>query len=389
MPDTVLATVILLVEDDPGDALLVQERLDDAEFAVQVRWVRTLAEAEKAMVGNPDCVLLDLGLSDAEGLEGVMSLRHRAPDVPIIVLTGMDDRMLGLAAVAAGAEDYLCKNTVDAGLLDRSIRYALERTRARRAARELLAASLHREENFRLERGLLPTPLLFDPFLSWTARCRPARGEYLLGGDFFDAIQHPDGTLRLLIGDVCGHGAEEAALGVSLRIAWRTLVLSGFPTDRILAMLQQILLVERTNGEFVTLCDLTVDPASERIRYQVAGHWPPVVWSHGQMAPLPTSQRGPPLGLGTAFWHEHNFVLGPGWTLLLYTDGLVEGRTLDSADRLGLEGLLTMLTACHPGQIDVDELISAVETQNSGPLGDDVAAVLVHHRNPAPNGCPA
>jgi serine phosphatase RsbU (regulator of sigma subunit) len=106
----------------------------------------------------------------------------------------------------------------------------------------------------------LPAPLITDKSLKLVARYRPGRDGSLLGGDFYDAAEMPDGTLHVVIGDVSGHGPDEAALGVALRIGWRSLVLAGLPTGDVLSTVEKVLLHERINHSFVTLCAITVRP---------------------------------------------------------------------------------------------------------------------------------
>ena len=92
---------VLLVEDNDGDAFLVQELLDEAVGQVELLRARTLAEAEPE-VARVDCVLLDLGLPDASGLDGLRRLAARADGVALLVLTGLADEHRGAEAVAAG-----------------------------------------------------------------------------------------------------------------------------------------------------------------------------------------------------------------------------------------------------------------------------------------------
>jgi signal transduction histidine kinase len=132
---------ILLVEDNPGDARILRELLRDGpSLAHEIVHVSRLAEArERLSIGGVDVVLLDLSLPDAHGLETVIGALQSAGDVPIIVLTGLDDEGLALRSVQAGAQDYLVKGQIETGLLTRSIRYARERMallRSERAARE-------------------------------------------------------------------------------------------------------------------------------------------------------------------------------------------------------------------------------------------------------------
>ena len=218
---------ILLVEDDDGDALLVEELLAVSGAHMDVVRAQTLADARREDLGRVDCVLLDLDLPDAQGLAALHRLKAEAPDVAVLVLTGLDDEQRGIEAVAAGAQDYLVKGQTDGQGLSRAVRYAVERRRADEARQQLELARAHAEENARLERGLLPAPLVSDPRLRLSAHYRPGRRRALLGGDFYDAVQDEAGAVHAVIGDVSGHGPDAAALGVCLRIAWRTLVLGG------------------------------------------------------------------------------------------------------------------------------------------------------------------
>ncbi len=113
----------------------------------------------------------------------------------------------------------------------------MERKRADLAQRRLVEAELLTKENSRLERGLLPVPLLHTGALEHTTRYLPGSQGALLAGDFLDTVQTPDGSVHVVVGDVCGHGPDEAALGVALRIAWRTLVLAGQTGNALLRTL--------------------------------------------------------------------------------------------------------------------------------------------------------
>jgi signal transduction histidine kinase len=129
---------ILLIEDSVPEALLLQERLS-AENAASFAFthVTTLAEALEALgSGDFDVVLLDLLLPDSWGLVTFQDVHERAPeDVPIIVLSGVEDEELAVEAVRDGAQDYLVKKRVDGYLLSRAIRYAIERKQIEEALR--------------------------------------------------------------------------------------------------------------------------------------------------------------------------------------------------------------------------------------------------------------
>jgi CheY-like chemotaxis protein len=139
---------LLLVEDNPGDARLTSSLLDAAPQAGApvLRWVQTVAQALQCLGAEPDCraVLLDLGLPDSEGLDGLLALQAAATDCPIIVLTGDGRADLGAEAVAAGAQDFLVKGAFDAERLRRCIGFAAQRhLRSRCACRGQKAVARH------------------------------------------------------------------------------------------------------------------------------------------------------------------------------------------------------------------------------------------------------
>jgi len=375
---------VLLIEDDEADALLVREYLADAGLGVSLSWQQSLAAATPELAAGPVCVLLDLGLPDSVGFEGIQHVLSLAPDAAVLVLTGASDESLGIAAVAAGAQDYLIKGQVDGTALSRCIRYAIERKRANESARKLREAAIRQAEYARLERGLLPVPILNDSSLYHSLRYQPGRDQALLGGDFYDLVELSDGTLHALIGDVCGHGPDEAALGVCLRVAWRTLVLSGHEPSRILSCLQEVLVRERHKPEvFATVVTMSIDIPTGGGLMQLAGHPPPVLLGSPPTT-LGDGRGGPPLGLFDEEWPRIPVALGPRWSLMLYTDGLIEGKGGPDRRVLGPEGLLNLINASSPGPSApgfedtlADALLKTVERLNGGPLADDVAVLIV------------
>jgi signal transduction histidine kinase/DNA-binding response OmpR family regulator len=118
---------VLLVEDNPGDARLVRETFRD-KTGVRITHTESLAGCIETLENESfDVVLLDLGLPDSNGLETVQTFVKKFPDTPLIVLTGLDDDEAGIAAVQAGAEDYLTKGLWAEQALPRAIHYAIER----------------------------------------------------------------------------------------------------------------------------------------------------------------------------------------------------------------------------------------------------------------------
>jgi serine phosphatase RsbU (regulator of sigma subunit) len=379
-----LTVSVLLVEDDEGDAVLVTEWLSEVDEPIELTRVRTLGEAiaHRAPV---DCILLDLGLPDAIGLDGVRRLQEARHDVAVVVLTGRNDSRHGALAVAAGAQDYMVKNQATGELLARTIRYAVQRQRSETVESELLEERIRASENTRLERGLLPQPLYRDATLTVTSRYRSGGQRLLLGGDFFDVVEDTKGSLHIVIGDVAGHGPDQAALGVALRIAWRTLVFTGQSDQTVLPILSEMLDHERHDPIiFATMCTIIVAPDRRSASMYLAGHPAPLLRTDGVWSSLP-QRGGPALGLiPNAAWSPVAVPLPEDWELLLYTDGAIEGRVPGTGERLGVDGLARLVTeAPAPTPKDLlQALVTRVTDLNGGPLTDDLALLHVGRTGP-------
>ena len=141
---------VLLVEDDRTDAYLIQELLSEAGVRLDVRHADKISSALECLEEERfDVILTDLGLPDSQGFETFCKVHDRAPDTPIIVLTGLVDEEFAMNAVQKGAQDYLVKGRVDAVSLSKSIRYSIERHKllAERECRLKEIAKLERERN--------------------------------------------------------------------------------------------------------------------------------------------------------------------------------------------------------------------------------------------------
>ena len=379
---------LLLVEDDRGDALLVEELIADVNADIRVQWAQSMAEAERALDENlPDCVLLDLNLPDANGISALDRITKRHDNVPVVVLTGLNDEPFGVSALASGAQDYLVKGRVEPETLRRALMYAIERKRHELTALDLRASQLRASENSRLVRGLLPSPLLSDdPGVDIFTQYRPTTQNALLGGDFYDLVQTPDGTVHVMVGDVAGHGPDEAAVGVALRIGWRALTFANLRGNERMWQLERLLRAERARpGTFATVLSLAFAPDSRRFTAVRAGH--PGMLVHGPgtvewLEPL----AGPALGLGASDWPLSELELPDGHGLLLLTDGLFEGHSGAGNERLGEDGLLELARSLAglPGREFVTALVDGAEmrAEAHGGLSDDIAVVRVERKVP-------
>lgn len=136
---------ILLIEDNPADARLVEEMLSDTGMLdFELETVGSLSLGHKRMEANHvDIVIMDLNLPDSSGIETFVTTHRKFPRVPVLVLTGINDDELGVRTVQEGAQNYLVKQDLTAPFLVRSIRYSIERNKLRIAAEELMNMIVH------------------------------------------------------------------------------------------------------------------------------------------------------------------------------------------------------------------------------------------------------
>jgi PAS domain S-box-containing protein len=237
----------------------------------------------------------------------------------------------------------------------------------------------------RLQASLLPSVAVHDPAVELLTRYQPGGQRALLGADFYDALELADGTIATLVGDVAGHGPDEAGVAVALRVAWRTMVLTGHGPAELLAGLDQVLLRERRSEElFATVACVWVGPDRRQIRVALAGHPPPLLVEAGRAGVLDVP-HAVALGIGAGdheSWPDSTLTVERPWLLLCYTDGLIEGRNgPDTTERFGTERLVDTITALagqHPQPTELlDELLATVQAANGGQLSDDVAIVCL------------
>lgn len=246
---------------------------------------------------------------------------------------------------------------------------------AQRREADAEASALHA----RFAESLLPTIALEQVATLY----RPGDERMRLGGDFYDCLALEDGSLALLVGDVAGHGPAAAALGASLRSAWRALVLAGWRLEDLPGGLQRVCVCEREDPYmFVTALCGAVDAARRELRVLSAGHPEPIVLGGGDTR----VEHGPPLGVVRApEWPVVTTPLARADTVVLYTDGLVEGRASPgAAERLGLGPLRERLASSSPGAVgegDLRALVDLATQANGAGLADDVAILAVNTRH--------
>ncbi|MEO5356963.1 MAG: response regulator [Nitrospirae bacterium YQR-1] len=145
---------LLIIEDDSGEIALIEELLkDEANVKLKIEKTQSLSSAfGRLPQGNIDVVILDLMLPDSKGLDTFTAIYALIPEVPIVVLSGMDDDKFATQAVSMGAQDYLVKGTFNGHLLLRSLLYAIERNRLQLELAKMRHEASHRQEMISLDR---------------------------------------------------------------------------------------------------------------------------------------------------------------------------------------------------------------------------------------------
>ncbi|MCA0144383.1 SpoIIE family protein phosphatase [Blastococcus sp. LR1] len=259
------------------------------------------------------------------------------------------------------------------GSAGRQIGQFLGRLRAESEVRELADT---------LQRSLLPSHLPAIPGVQLAARYRAGGGDTaLVGGDTYDVMPLPDGRWMVLIADVCGTGAEAAAVTAITRHTARAAA-AGSPAE-ILAAVNAALLHETGEGplRFVTACCLVLEPADTgyRARLSVAGHPLPVLRRPDGLAEE-VGTVGRPLGIDADVrFTESDLALPPGSTLVLYTDGVTEARD-DAGRQFGEDALLRVVAGAPlDAEATVAAVAAAVEHQLTGSRHepDDLAVLAL------------
>ena len=259
---------------------------------------------------------------------------------------------------------------------------ALERTRRVEAERD--ATRLYR----RFEASLIPQIATSAEDLRVAVNYAPGERRMRLGGDFVDLVTHSDGTVRAVIGDVSGHGPDAAAFGAFLRAAWRALTHRELDIAAATGTLNHLVMEESDRVEaekgrmpiLATLCSVEIPADRSAVTFVTAGHPPALLVADGAVEIMPLG--GLPLGVQTCAWEPIVVPLPERWTLLLYTDGIVEARLERGVSaRIGIDGLVSLLAGSPPGDAPTGAYLrrftASVERLNGGPLPDDATLLAM------------
>jgi PAS domain S-box-containing protein len=224
-----------------------------------------------------------------------------------------------------------------------------------------------------LQRSLLPERLPRIEGLEIAARYLPAAHGAAIGGDWYDALELPDGRVALVVGDVAGHGLRAAATMGQLRNAFRAYGLAESSPARVMARVNRLVMSGEEDA-MATVLYLVLDRETGEVTFTSAGHPPPLVLAPGGARFLEGVRSVPVGAVEPGVFREEVAVLPPGSSLLLYTDGLVERR--DMPLEQSLDAFARAATGAE-GQLELvcDTVLGAVLSRHV-PV-DDVALLAV------------
>lgn len=368
---------LLLVEDDPDDVWMMRNLLGDRwDEPFDMVHVELLSAAvERLAEDSYDVILLDLTLPDSQGLETFFAMHAQADETPIVVLSGCDDEQIAVKAVQAGAQDYLVKGQVDDRILIRSIRYAIERGRRRRAEEAVRDTSEEFRAAQEIQQRLYPDKPPELPGFEIAGALFSAKST---AGDYFDFIPMLDGCLGVVLGDVSSHGMGPALLMSETRACLRTLAEIHDDVGKILTHANRLLAADASEQHFVTLAMVRLDPRDQSMVYASAGQRGYLLHSGLDVTVLDSTSL--PLGVRaeTVVPTAASIALLPGDLLTFFTDGVVEAESPGRV-RFGVARALQAIRSERDKP--PREIIEALHQEILGfcrnqPLRDDVTIVI-------------
>lgn len=373
---------VLVIEDSEVDALLLLEQLRAGGYAPEVRRVDNAEDLMEALEKQTwDVIFSDHSMPRFSSTEALEIVRSSALDVPFIIVSGVIGEEAAVAAMRAGAQDYLMKGNLTR--LVAAVARELAEAEERRAHREAERALLAQEEEFRIAREvqqqLFPSgpPLLAGYDIAGASRPATATG-----GDYFDFIPTPQGRLLVVVGDVTGHGLGPALLMADARAYLRALALSGLSFADILTQARHLLIEDLGDERFITLLFAELDPATGVWQYVNAGHPPGYVLGPDGGVRIHLAANTAAVGIDRAEERlaPGRIVLAPGEWILLLTDGILEAQAKDGSE-FGEERVLELVRAgrAQPAAEIIRALLDAAQrfSDPHSPRQDDMTAIMV------------
>jgi len=366
----------VLVADDQPDVLEALRWLLTGEGYEPEFVSSTEAVMERLRERPFDLLLMDLNYSrdttsGREGLELIPKVRLHDPAMPIVVMTGWGSVDTAVEAMRRGALRFVQKPWEDVTLLE-ILQREIEDARAMR--RRDAKHQKEFEDARLIQRGLLPTAMPQASAVQLASSWQPANG---VGGDCFDALTFAGGGVGIVIADVAGKGVPAALLMSNLQAAVRAFAQEGAAPSSVTASVNRLLCRNMTSGRFVTFCYARLDPPAGWLTYANAGHNPPLL-VHADGCVDRLVPGGTVLGVfADGAYEQGEFAIAPGDRLVLYTDGMTEGRNA-AGEEFGEERMAESAVAHRalPAEAMLAAILNDVGTFNGNAYEDDATLIV-------------
>jgi sigma-B regulation protein RsbU (phosphoserine phosphatase) len=370
---------ILIVDDEPGIVRAVARILGRRHQVVAAASGEAAVEEARRLA--LDLAIVDIGLPGMNGFEATRALKAERPGIDAILITGNaeePDETL-IRAIDEGAF-YFIQKPFDRRVLLTLVNRCLE-LRSLREEREQFLRRVEREleEARQFQLSLLPPRRKELAGLSIAARYLACNE---LAGDIYDYVEVDRDRVALLIADVVGHGTSAAMMTSVVKAAFRAAHVEGFEPMAVIDRVKEGIR-DFEPSRFVTMCCALLDRARGELRYVNAGHPEPIVRS-GDAPLLLLDSTGPILSsaLFEIPCEQAACPLGPGDSLLLYTDGVTEAHGPEGL--FGQERLLSAVTSGARGGDLLDRLLSDVLSFTNTPGNkDDITLLSLDLAGPA------
>lgn len=364
-----IRVLVIAVDDaDAAEMLALQETLTAEPLQLEVVVGATEGLA-KLQHGNIDAVIVSLD---------DFRLVHRwFSQVPLIILAEAADEELAIQGLRDGAQDLLIKRHWNATLLDRMVRYGIERHYRRELEKKVRATQTELELASGIQKRLCPTSRLAVPGFDFAGAYHSA---FATCGDWFDYLPPNDGRFGIVIGDVSGKGMGPAIVATETRAILRSVALFTSDLGEILTHCNQQLFNDLADFRFVTLFFAQIDAATRCLSYVGAGHRAFIVDKNGHHRFLESTCV--PLGFEERLTvaASPKIQLWPGDVLVSLTDG-VEEATSAEGEAFGIERVLDIVRRSRGDSAEkiADRLIydSVVEFTQDATQDDDFTAIVL------------
>ncbi len=362
---------ILIVDDDPGILHAVGRILGRRHQVATASSGEAALEVARTL--RPDLAIVDIRMPAMNGFEVTRALKAAQPDVEAILMTGNaeepDENLI--RAIDEGAF-YFIQKPFDRRVLLALVNRCLE-LRELREEREQFLRRVEREleEARQFQLSLLPPTAMKLPGLSIAARYLACNE---LAGDIYDYVEAGDGAVAVLIADVVGHGTSAAMMTGVVKAAFRASHVDGFEPMAVIDRVKEGIR-DFEPSRFVTLCCAVIDPGAGEMRYVNAGHPEPILRS-GSARPVLLDSTGPILSsaLFEIPCEQATAAMGPGDSMLLYTDGVTEAH--GPGGMFGQERLVKAIVAGHRGADLLEAILADVVAFSNSPSNQDDITLL-------------